>query len=340
MSPAIRAVFLFTLAVLPIPTFGQAKPNSPVQTTVCDLVKTPEPFDGKIVQFRAEYISNLQRASFVDDRCGAEIELGVGHVFDTLKPGVGQYAYTEVADQQSDEFKHFDRLPWRTIQRPVGVRLVQDENYQQFRKYVDAKFRWKDRGLCRNCPLYRTTVTATGRFDYFRKDWVAVRTDAAAAPYISSGNPLMRFTLQSVSSVVATPVGPSVYSTPRRRNVSVEEANDLVCVVTGGCADGSVELVGSKADVSSPDSGFYAFQALWTTAPPDINFNLGFFQVDPRTGDVWNGVICEKFTSPELLKLQRTIRQRTGLTDEEYRKTQKPGPMCEPEDSPPLKVSK
>jgi hypothetical protein len=161
----VKIVFsLVAIAVLLTPRFalGQTAPNGLFKTTLCDLVKNPGRFGGKIVQFRAEYITNLQGSRFIDGRCGAEVQLGVHHIFDDLKPGLGQYAYTEAKDEQSEEFKHSDLLSWKTVQPPVTVHLLQDENYRNFRKFVDAKFRWKDGGLCRNCPLFRTSATATG----------------------------------------------------------------------------------------------------------------------------------------------------------------------------------
>jgi hypothetical protein len=103
----------------------------------------------------------------------------------------------------------------------------------------------------------------------------------------------------------------------------MEEAYDLV-FIPSGCMDGSCELVPYH-----PDSDFYGFQALWIN-PPGASINRGFFVVDPRTTDVWSGVICERYASRSLAKLQRAIRKRIGLTDEEYRKAAKTGPMCGP----------
>ncbi len=321
MKIVYTTVANIALLLAPWAVFGQSAPNEPIKTALCDLTKDPSRFDGRIVEFRSEYVSDLGGARFVDEVCRAKVELGVSHVFDELKPGVGQYAYTETADQQSDEFQHFERLPWKTIQAPVTVRLLQDESYREFRKYADARFRWKDGGLCRSCPLYRTTVTATGRFDWFRKDWVAVRTDSAATPYIWAGGPLMRFTLQSVSRVAAIRIDPTAYSKSKRRNVSNEEANDLVCALTGGCSDGGSVLLPL---IQAADDGFYHFD-VWSSTS-----HVGFFDVDARTGDLWNGVICMRFETPSLVQLQRVIRKRIGMTDNEYRTTTATGPICGP----------
>src|ERR1035441_2243234 len=142
MNTAVQVVIgTMIAAALPGVMFGQANPDEAIKTTLCELVRTPEQFNGKMVQFRAEYVSDLQRTSFEDEKCGAVVAVGVSHIFDELKPGVGQYAYTEIADEQSDEFKHFDRLPWKTIEQPITVHLLKNENYEEFRKFVDAKYR-------------------------------------------------------------------------------------------------------------------------------------------------------------------------------------------------------
>ena len=131
----------------------------------------------------------------------------------------------------------------------------------------------------------------------------------------------MRFVLQSVSDVVATPVDPSAYSQTGRRNISAEEANGLVCVLTRGCEDGSTWLMPRD---QAPDSGFYHFDA-WNSIS-----HVGFFDVDARTGDVWSGVLfCVRIESSALTKLQHAIRRRIGMTDDGYTKARRPGPMCE-----------
>jgi hypothetical protein len=72
---------------------------------------------------------------------------------------------------------------------------------------------------------------------------------------------------------------------------------------------------------------FQGFQAIFNN--PHGSFNLGFYEVDRKTGDVWNGVICERMKSPSLTRLQRAIRIRLGLTGSDYRKAPRSGPMCE-----------
>lgn len=117
----------------------------------------------------------------------------------------------------------------------------------------------------------------------------------------------------------------------KRRNVTLEEASDLVYAYleSGGCTKRTCS-VDQMHDPYFPR--FYSFSATWPN--PQGSPILGYFKVDPRTGDVWNGVICGGFTSPSLVKLQRVIRKRIGLDDEEYKKAPKNVPMCGPGQKP------
>jgi hypothetical protein len=324
----------FILAILALESsagFGQTKPDEPVKATLCEIIREPERFNGKPVQVRSEFVSKFEWTGLVDENCAAKVQTGGHHVLDDLKPNDGEYAFTTATDDRT----HPERLRWKPIQLPHSLHLNEDEAYKTFRKYADAKFRWKDGGTCLDCPLYRITATVVARFDHFETQTVAERLNSATKAFGHSAGepnaPLSRFVLQGVSDVTAIPVDPSVYSEPKRRNVSLEEANDLVYAYlrTMGCRKRTCGL-DPHDDPYFPD--FYSFQALHDN--PTGSPNMGFFKVDPRTGDVWNGVICGKYTSAALLALQRTVRQRIGLTEEEYRKTQRRGPMCEPGEQP------
>jgi hypothetical protein len=308
---------------------GEMRIDQLVKTTLCEVVKTPERFNGKLLEIRSDFVSKFQWSGLVDNNCAAKIQIGVYHVLDDLIPRDGEYAFTTTAD----DLTHPERLTWMPVPPLRPIRLTEDENYKTLRRYADTKFQWKDGGTCLDCPLYRIGATVVGRFDHFETQTMAVRINASTKPFIHSAGQsnasLSRFILNRVVDVSATSIDPSVYSEPRRRIISVQEANDLVYAYlkTMGCSERTCAL-----EPSDPDPGFYGFQALHDN--PGGSPNLGFFAVDQRTGDVWSAVVCEKFDSPALLTLQRTIRQRIGLTEEEYRKAKSRGPFCEPGKKP------
>jgi hypothetical protein len=77
-------------------------------------------------------------------------------------------------------------------------------------------------------------------------------------------------------------------------------------------------------DRYSPDYYFF----LVTVDNPGGSGTVGHFAVDPKTGDVWDGVVCEEYKTPTLTKLQFSIRKRLGLSDSVYRGLKRPGPLC------------
>jgi hypothetical protein len=201
--------------------------------------------------------------------------------------------------------------------------VKQDENYRAFRKYSDAKFKWPDGGRCQDCPLYRIIVTVNGRFDYFPTQTVWLRTTPTEKAVGFSGDdlPLHWLVLKSVSNVMATPIDPSFYSENKRRDLTLEEAYGLVKAFQKDHGEGGYGL--DKYEVKEYP-GFQFFQAV--PDPPSGNIH---YPVDLRTGEVWNEFSCEKLTSPSLKKLQNAIRNRIGLTADEYRKLGRTGPFCE-----------
>jgi hypothetical protein len=294
----MRRSVVALLTVLSSTLVGQPKTSEPIKTSLCELAREPQRFNGKLVEIRSGFVSRFQWEGFVDETCSAKIQWNAYGVFDDLRAQDGQ--------------THLPVVPKK------------DDNYRAFRKYAGKKFKWPDGGLCQDCPLYRIIVTADGRFDYFAAQTVAVIANPATkASGYSAGDPdlpLLRFVPQSVSDVSATPIDPLVYSEKKRRAVTLEEAHELVTVVLRG--HGHYALDPHEVE-SFPDFEFY--QALWHH--PHGNFNI-HYAVDRKTGEVWGLDACEPLTSPPLKKLQSAIRTRIGLTADELLKARRTGPLC------------
>jgi len=75
-------------------------------------------------------------------------------------------------------------------------------------------------------------------------------------------------------------------------------------------------------------SGLYAFSA-YGAANPNGSSTIGHFLVDPKTADVWDGVVCKEYKNAGLLKLQISARKKLGLTEVMYQKLKRPGPYCD-----------
>jgi hypothetical protein len=320
-------------------SFAQSAPIEPLKVKICDLVKEPARFAGQLVQFRSVYVSKFQWEGFVEEGCSAKIQVGAFHVFDELKPDQGEYAYTSANDDNT----HPEQLDWKPIELPRPVHPQLDDNYRKFRQYADAKFKWQDGGVCQDCPLNRIEVTSIARFDYFKTQTVSVRANPQTKAFnYSAGDdpdaPLLRLVLQSIVDVSATPVDPSTYSTQKRRDVTLEEADALVTAFFKDRGNTTLPSFGLERYTDKYFPDFQFFQGIFDN--PGGSFNLGFYAVDRMTGDVWNGVYCARANSPSLVKLQAAIRNRIGLTRDEYRDARRPGPMCEPGEKPPLEKAK
>jgi hypothetical protein len=73
---------------------------------------------------------------------------------------------------------------------------------------------------------------------------------------------------------------------------------------------------------------FYFFTAMWAGIPGGSAV-IGHYAVDSSTGDVWSATVCEEESTVDLRALQARIRRRIGLSDLEYQKVRRKGPLCE-----------
>ena len=71
-----RAVLPLCFGLTRILSFEQTKAGEAVKTTVCEIARHPETFDGKLVQVRALVETGVQDlpAGVVDDSCGGELK--------------------------------------------------------------------------------------------------------------------------------------------------------------------------------------------------------------------------------------------------------------------------
>lgn len=192
------------------PPLLQAQESRPISRTLCEVMKEPERFNGKMVRFRATVVSSLEVFVLKDDSCSDSIWLSIGEM-----PALGplEYAYiNSIADIRTPE-----RLDWKPLQPPIPVVLREDRAYRRLVKDTLKQFKPKDRGEhCVHCPLYIVTATVTGRFDHTDRKWRMVRGHDTDRVPSSLGFGHMnswdsQLVLQSVSDVVAKSIDPSVY---------------------------------------------------------------------------------------------------------------------------------
>lgn len=80
-----------------------------------------------------------------------------------------------------------------------------------------------------------------------------------------------------------------------------------------------VKTRGVTIELDREQSGcaIYHFYTLGGIAPEFTAPTLGWWSVDLRTGEVWNEGHSERVTSRRILRMQRGVRKRLGVSDGE-----------------------
>ena len=136
----------------------------------------------------------------------------------------------------------------------------------------------------------------------------------------------MRRKLLCVVAVLLSAI--AAFAEPPVRKVSLDEARQLVSTAakTRQQPNPFVENVGQEPD---PRFDFYFFDVRWSSASGQEH-SVEWYAVDVNTGDVWSGIVCRQIRSKSLAKALQLIRKDIGLTEREYRKVKRSGPMCGP----------
>lgn len=112
----------------------------------------------------------------------------------------------------------------------------------------------------------------------------------------------------------------------RAQLISVQEAKRLVATALPSKTRRLPDFEIEGGDSEFPH--FYLLSVTWAGAP-NGSMNVGSYYVDKSTGDVWNAPMeCQEESSPALRILQARIRRTIGLSESEYRKIKRKGPLC------------
>jgi hypothetical protein len=147
-------------------------------TTICDVMKSPEAYDGKLVRLRATVRSGFEVFAIADPDgrdCNA---------LWLVYPGGGPTASLSLGSSTP------------AAERPAVI-LKKDAAFAEFDRLLDATMHARRRGLdCSDCHRYEVTATLTGRVD-----------DAGSGLGFGHMNAYRaRFVLESVSAVTARDV--------------------------------------------------------------------------------------------------------------------------------------
>jgi hypothetical protein len=188
-----KCVVGICLIVLPAIAAAQVKGDEPIKTTICELVKLPDRFSGKMVSVGGRVLIGFEDFRLDTIHCdGSKI-----HVW--LEYGSGP-------KRQPTTWCCGDMVPRDPL------RVVQNSDFTKFDRYLTAQSRTSgcDEG---QCYLYEVTVILTGRFDAV--ETVTCPDGTSLCPkgggFGHFGLSCSRIVIKSVSDVVAKPTDPSVY---------------------------------------------------------------------------------------------------------------------------------
>jgi hypothetical protein len=179
MARTIQTAIAF-IAVLPILTLGQTKSDQPIHTTVCEVVKSPASFNGKIVTLRGPIQIAFENFGLSASDCK---EQKIDYLW--LEYGRGP-------KRQPTIWCCGDMIPRDRLA------LVQNAEFHRFHRCLTAAKKAK---ACYDCYRYRVTATLTGRS-------VEPRPGALCG-FGHLGAACGRLVIGAVSDVVADPVDPS-----------------------------------------------------------------------------------------------------------------------------------
>lgn len=111
------------------------------------------------------------------------------------------------------------------------------------------------------------------------------------------------------------------------RKISHNQAQELVrdALVTLNLNGPSVRIERNRYDYA-PE--FYVFMAWWPN--PHGSPVLGYYAVNPWTGDVWDVMGCKRISSPAIQAEQRSILKRSNLSPEAEGTVRALTPGCSP----------
>jgi len=188
------------LAVLILAT-GVGLRAQVVDTTVCDVLKNPASFNGKMVRLTGTVSAGLDQFLIRDKDCGQS----VNGIWLDYPPGTkgkaGPIAVLEL--QAAHNFAGTYTAPAR-----AAVTLEKDKEFKQFDSLL-AQTHVKDPGICLGCTRYEVTATLTGRLDGVAD--ATLQRDAAGKIVGLGGFGNMnaypaRLVLQSVAGVAQKPL--------------------------------------------------------------------------------------------------------------------------------------
>jgi hypothetical protein len=121
---------------------------------------------------------------------------------------------------------------------------------------------------------------------------------------------------------VAGLLAPTLLLAAAAASLSPDEQKRLVMA---GLSEARRRLPGLEIRALGPDPQYPRLAEYMVARPAAV---LGYFDVDPRTGDVFQATGCGRVSTPGLDRLQQAARARLRLTPGAYARLRVKGPYC------------
>jgi hypothetical protein len=157
----MKVYFVVALAVLGLGCGLRAQtPAQVTDTTVCDVVKKPAPFDGKIVRIKGTVVAGFDQfviKDATDPNCGYPVNAIWLSYPQGTKGKAGPAAILQI--QPAKNFSGQYTAPTR-----AAVTLDKSKDFKQFDSLL-AQTHQRGADLCLGCTRYEVTATLVGRLD-------------------------------------------------------------------------------------------------------------------------------------------------------------------------------
>jgi len=192
-----------------------ADADDPIATSLCEILKNPEQFDGKIVRVRATVVLAFETSLLKDNGCGSNASVWASWEDDPTSPTPDvEYAYLKSrADLQNPA-----SLRWNPVESYPRIKLKADSEAKKCGTYANLRFRPRHGKLCVDgCPSYSVTATFTGRLDFhdrlkayrYPNDNRKVWSKESGFGHLGAWDE--RLVVESVSEVVVVKNDPELY---------------------------------------------------------------------------------------------------------------------------------
>ena len=169
-----------------------------VDTTVCEVLKNPAAFDGKIVRLKGTVISGFDEFAIKDSSCGQAVN-GIWLSYpEGTKAKSGPVAMVQLRLDKNS--------PAATVPNRAPVTLDKNKDFKQFDTLLATPHKG---GLCLGCMKYTVTATFTGRIDGSKTTGATREGTGKFTSVDGFGNMNLypaRLVLQSVADVSSTEI--------------------------------------------------------------------------------------------------------------------------------------